>query len=37
MRSRLTIEASDAAFSFLFVPRVANVYGLLEHLRVGAA
>jgi chemotaxis protein CheC len=37
MRSRLTIEASDAAFSFLFVPRVANVHGLLEHLGVGAA
>jgi chemotaxis protein CheC len=36
MRSRLTIEASDAAFSFLFVPRVANVHGLLDRLGVGA-
>jgi chemotaxis protein CheC len=37
MRSQLTIESSDAAFSFLFVPRVANVRGLLERLGVGAA
>jgi chemotaxis protein CheC len=32
MRSRLTVEACDAAFSFLFVPRVANVHGLLDRL-----
>ncbi len=36
MRSQLTVESSDAKFSFLFVPRVGSVEALLEHLGVGA-
>ncbi len=36
MRSQLTIEASDAKFSFLFVPRIGSVDTLLERLGVGA-
>ena len=36
MRSQLTVESSDAKFSFLFVPRIGSVETLLEHLGVGA-
>ncbi len=35
MRSQLTIEASDAKFSFLFVPRIGSVETLLDRLGVG--
>jgi chemotaxis protein CheC len=35
MRSNLTIESSDARFSFLFVPRLGSVETLLEALGVG--
>jgi chemotaxis protein CheC len=35
MRSQLTIEASTAKFSFLFVPRIGSVETLLERLGVG--
>ena len=35
MRSRLTVEASDAQFSFLFVPRIGSVETLLDRLGVG--
>jgi chemotaxis protein CheC len=35
MRSELTIEASTAKFSFLFVPRIGSVDTLLERLGVG--
>jgi chemotaxis protein CheC len=37
MRSVMTIEASDARFAFLFVPRLGAVESLLEHLGVGSA
>ena len=37
MRSQLTVESSDARFSFLFVPRIGSVATLLEHLGVGDA
>ncbi|HSP73584.1 MAG TPA: chemotaxis protein CheC, partial [Gaiellaceae bacterium] len=37
MRSCLTVEASDASFAFLFVPRLAGVGQLLDALGVGAA
>jgi chemotaxis protein CheC len=37
MRSVMTIEASDAKFAFLFVPRLGAVESLLEHLGVGSA
>jgi chemotaxis protein CheC len=37
MRSQLTIESSDARFSFLFVPRIGSVATLLDHLGVGSA
>ncbi len=36
MRSQLTIESSDAKFSFLFVPRIGSVDTLLERLGVGS-
>jgi len=36
MRSQLTIEASTAKFSFLFVPRIGSVETLLERLGVGS-
>jgi len=36
MRSRLTVEASTATFSFLFVPRIGSVDTLLHRLGVGA-
>jgi len=36
MRSQLTIEASDATFSFMFVPRIGSVDTLLERLGVGS-
>jgi chemotaxis protein CheC len=36
MRSQLTVESSDARFSFLFVPRIGSVATLLDHLGVGA-
>jgi chemotaxis protein CheC len=36
MRSQLTVESSDAKFSFLFVPRIGSVSTLLEHLGLGA-
>ena len=35
MRSRFTVEASAAKFSFLFVPRIGSVDTLLERLGVG--
>jgi chemotaxis protein CheC len=35
MRSQLTVEASSAKFSFLFVPRIGSVETLLERLGVG--
>jgi chemotaxis protein CheC len=35
MRSQLTIEASTAKFSFMFVPRIGSVDTLLERLGVG--
>ncbi len=35
MRSQLTIEASTAKFSFLFVPRIGSVETLLDRLGVG--
>jgi chemotaxis protein CheC len=34
MRSQMTIESSDAKFSFLFVPRIGSVETLLERLGV---
>ena len=37
MRSQLTVESSDARFSFLFVPRIGAVSTLLEHLGVGTS
>ena len=37
MRSKLTIESSDASFSFLFVPQIGAVDKLLTSLGVGAA
>ncbi|MHB1837968.1 MAG: chemotaxis protein CheC [Solirubrobacteraceae bacterium] len=37
MRSRLTVEASKATFSFLFVPRIGSVDTLLNRLGVGAS
>ena len=37
MRSQLTVEASTATFSFLFVPRLGSVETLLERLGVGDA
>jgi chemotaxis protein CheC len=37
MRSRLTVEASTATFSFLFVPRIGSVETLLDRLGVGNA
>lgn len=37
MRSQMTIEASEAQFSFLFVPRIGSVETLLERLGVAAA
>ncbi len=37
MRSQMTIEASEATFSFLFVPRIGSVETLLERLGVAAA
>ena len=37
MRSQLTVEASTATFSFLFVPRIGSVEMLLERLGVGNA
>jgi len=36
MRSQLTVEASTAKFSFLFIPRIGSVDALLERLGVGA-
>ena len=36
MRSQLTIEASTAKFSFLFVPRIGSVETLLDRLGVGS-
>ncbi len=36
MRSQLTVEASTAKFSFLFVPRIGSVDTLLERLGVGS-
>ncbi|MGA2011978.1 MAG: chemotaxis protein CheC [Solirubrobacteraceae bacterium] len=36
MRSELTVEASTAKFSFLFVPRIGSVETLLERLGVSA-
>jgi len=36
MRSQLTIEASTAKFSFLFVPRIGAVEALLDGLGVGS-
>jgi len=36
MRSQLTVEASTAKFSFLFVPRIGSVETLLDRLGVGA-
>ncbi|HUO71064.1 MAG TPA: chemotaxis protein CheC, partial [Solirubrobacteraceae bacterium] len=35
MRSQLTVEASTAKFSFLFVPRIGSVETLLDRLGVG--
>ena len=35
MRSQMTVEASTAKFSFLFVPRIGSVETLLERLGVG--
>jgi chemotaxis protein CheC len=35
MRSQLTVEASTARFSFLFVPRIGSVETLLDRLGVG--
>lgn len=35
MRSQLTVESSDARFSFLFVPRIGSLETLLERLGVG--
>jgi chemotaxis protein CheC len=37
MRSELTVEASTAKFSFLFVPRIGSVETLLERLGVSSA
>ena len=37
MRSQLTVESSDAKFSFLFVPRIGSVETLLDRLGVGNA
>jgi chemotaxis protein CheC len=37
MRSQLTVEASTAKFSFLFVPRIGSVDTLLDRLGVGSA
>jgi chemotaxis protein CheC len=37
MRSQLTVEASTARFSFLFVPRIGSVETLLDRLGVGTA
>ncbi|MGO9750841.1 MAG: chemotaxis protein CheC [Solirubrobacteraceae bacterium] len=36
MRSQLTVEASTAKFSFLFVPRIGSVETLLDKLGVGS-
>ncbi|HEY2161369.1 MAG TPA: chemotaxis protein CheC [Solirubrobacteraceae bacterium] len=36
MRSQLTVEASTAKFSFLFVPRIGSVETLLDQLGVGS-
>ncbi len=36
MRSQLTVEASTAKFSFLFVPRIGSVETLLERLGVSS-
>jgi chemotaxis protein CheC len=36
MRSRLTVESSDASFSFLFVPQIGAVDQLLDSLGVGS-
>ena len=35
MRSQMTVEASTAKFSFLFVPRIGSVETLLDRLGVG--
>ncbi|MGO9973019.1 MAG: chemotaxis protein CheC [Solirubrobacteraceae bacterium] len=35
MRSQMTVEASTATFSFLFVPRIGSVETLLDRLGVG--
>jgi chemotaxis protein CheC len=35
MRSQMTVESSDAKFSFLFVPRIGSVDTLLDRLGVG--
>ena len=37
MRSQLTVEASDASFSFLFVPHIRAVEALLERLGLARA
>jgi hypothetical protein len=37
MRSQLTVEASDASFSFLRVPRIGSLDLLLDRLGVGSA
>jgi chemotaxis protein CheC len=37
MRSQMTVEASTAKFSFLFVPRIGSVETLLDRLGVGTA
>jgi len=36
MRSQLTVEASTAKFSFLFIPRIGSVDKLLDRLGVGS-
>jgi hypothetical protein len=37
MRSQLTVESSDASFSFLFVPHIKAVEALLARLGLGAS
>jgi chemotaxis protein CheC len=37
MRSEMTVESSNASFSFLFVPRIGSVDLLLDRLGVGVA
>lgn len=35
MRSVMSVDATDAQFSFLFMPRIASVEALLQNLGLG--